>query len=253
MTITPVINGINPIETYSIVCDWVRWFCDGARVSSFLKAAAKMELEQNTMRNILKKFDHQGIWSFWTSDGRTKEIWTVVEPQLIVTLWFPSYEMICWWRLKRKLGRNGQFPAIVMIHNLWKVTALKSFLSILTGNFVMTAEFTLAETKKMTIDRRYSERLSQDDLQRWMCKLIIRWFEVKVNSWLKINVVRENSWRPLDFLLSENLQPMYRKTQKIGIFVEWKTKVGFRIDDFMSETFSRFWLADNSTTLRTEE
>ena len=45
---------------------------------------------------------------------------------------------------------------------------------------------------------------------------------------------------------------MYRKTQKIGIFVEWKTKVRFRIDDFMSETFYELWLADNSTTLRTE-
>ena len=78
MTITSVINGINPIETYSIVCDCVRWFCDGAKESSFLKAAAKMELEQNTMRNILKKFDHQGIWSFWSTSvrlGNFERLW----------------------------------------------------------------------------------------------------------------------------------------------------------------------------------
>ena len=35
-----------------------------------------------------------------------------------------------------------------------------------------------------------------------------------------------------DLLNSENLQPMHRKTQKIGIFVEQKTKMGFRIYNF---------------------
>ena len=132
MTITSVINGINPIENYLIACPMVLWWRQRVLL---LKAAAKIECEeQKTMRNILKKFDHQGMWSFWTPDGWIRAIWMV-----------------------RELRDSQRFSWVIHFdRQLWA---------------------------KLTVRRWYRERLSQDDLQRWMCKLNMRSFEVKTIWW----------------------------------------------------------------------